>query len=263
MLGNYEEFKKAVYQLIKLDLSSYKERQMKRRIDALITKNNVKSYTEYVNLIKRDKEKLDEFVNYLTINVSEFYRNPDQWKVLEQDIFPELIKKNGRTLKVWSAACSTGEEPYSLVMCLSKLMPLNNIKILATDIDKQVIEKAKLGLYNEKYVKALPQEFINKYFTKINDKTLQISNEIKSRVEFKQHDLLKDPYPKDCDIIICRNVMIYFTEEAKRKIYERFNDALKDDCYLFVGSTEQIIQSTEIGFKSYKSFFYRKIKDNA
>ncbi|MDO5294770.1 MAG: protein-glutamate O-methyltransferase CheR [bacterium] len=259
MLGNYEEFKKAVFQLIKLDLNSYKERQMKRRIDALITKNNVKTYSDYVKSIKTDKEKLEEFVNYLTINVSEFYRNPDQWKVLEQEVFPELIKNNGKSLKIWSAACSTGEEPYSLVMCLSKLMPLNNIKIIATDIDKQVIEKARLGLYNEKNIKALPDEFVKKYFTRINDKTVQISSEIKKHVEFKQHDLLKDPYPKDCDIIICRNVMIYFTEEAKRLIYERFNTSLKKESYLFVGSTEQIIQAHELGFKSHKSFFYRKI----
>lgn len=259
MLGNYEEFKKAVYQLIKLDLNAYKERQMRRRIDALIMKHGIKTYTDFIKALKADKGLLEEFVNYLTINVSEFYRNPDQWKVLEQDIFPELLQKSKRNLKIWSAACSTGDEPYSLVMCLSKFMPLSNIKIIATDIDKQVIEKAKTGEYNEKYIKGIPAEYRTKYFERIDDKTYRIAKEIKSCVEFSQHDLLKDPYPKDCDIIICRNVMIYFTEEAKMEIYKKFNAALKNDCYLFVGSTEQIIQAQELGFKSHKSFFYRKL----
>ena len=259
MLGNYEEFKKAVYQLIKLDLNAYKERQMKRRIDALITKHKITSYTDFIQEIKQNTVLLDEFVNYLTINVSEFYRNPDQWKVLEEEIFPQLLKANGKSLKIWSAACSTGDEPYSLVMCLSKFVPLSNIKVIATDIDKQIIEKAKKGEYNEKYIKGIPQEYLTKYFNKIDDKTYRISDEIKRCVEFYRHDLLKDPYPKDCDIIICRNVMIYFTEEAKTEIYKKFNESLKKDCYLFVGSTEQIIQAQELGFKSHKSFFYRKL----
>ncbi len=258
MLGSYEDFKKSVFQLIKLDLNAYKERQMKRRIDALISKHKFESYLEFIKALKVDKDLLDEFVNYLTINVSEFYRNPEQWKVLENDILPEIIH-SGAPLKIWSAACSTGEEPYSLVMLLSKFMPLNKIKIYATDIDEQVLEKAQSGIYNEKYVKSLPDEFKTKYFTYHNDKSLQISSLIKNQVEFRKHDLLKDPYPTDCDIIVCRNVMIYFTEEAKTDIYIAFHKALKPGGYLFVGSTEQIIQATELGFKSFKSFFYSKV----
>ena len=258
MLGSYEDFKRSVYQLIHLDLSAYKERQMKRRIDALITKHKYESYTDYINTIKVDKDLLNEFVNYLTINVSEFYRNPEQWDILEKEILPDKIT-SGVPLKIWSAACSTGEEPYSLVMLLSRFMPLNKIKIIATDLDEQVLEKAQIGIYNEKYVKALPEEFKKKYFTYINDNSLQISSQIKHQVEFKKHDLLKDPYPTNCDIIVCRNVMIYFTEEAKQKIYANFHKSLKNDGCLFVGSTEQIIQASELGFKSFKSFFYKKI----
>ena len=258
MLGSYEDFKKSVFQLIHLDLNAYKERQMKRRIDALITKHKFESYMDYVRAIKTDKVLLNEFVNYLTINVSEFYRNPEQWDILEKEILPEKLH-SGAPLKIWSAACSTGEEPYSLVMLLSKFMPLSKIKIIATDLDEQVLEKAQIGVYNEKFLKSLPEEFKKKYFTYINDKSLQISSQIKNQVEFRKHDLLKDPYPTDCDIIVCRNVMIYFTEEAKTGIYASFHKSLKNGGYLFVGSTEQIIQASEIGFKSYKSFFYLKL----
>lgn len=258
MADDYESFKKKVFDLTKIDLSSYKERQMKRRIDSLIAKRGVRGYDNYVAELKKNKDIFDEFVNYLTINVSEFYRNPEQWTLLEKEIFPLLFKRFGKNLKIWSAACSTGDEPYSLVMLLSKFMPLHQIKIIATDIDKQVLEKARLGIYNVKSLKALPKEFVDKYFTKINDKTYQISEDIKKRVEFKEHNLLKDAYPNNCDMVICRNVLIYFTEEAKTEIYKKFHDALKKEGILFVGSTEQIIQPKGLGFNSSKSFFYER-----
>jgi len=258
MLGNYETFKQSIYDMTKIDLNAYKERQMKRRIEALIAKNEIESYADYVTKIKTDKIAFDEFINYITINVSEFYRNPEQWALLEKDVFPSLIGQFGKDLKIWSAACSTGDEPYSLAMLLTKFLPLNKIKIIATDIDKTVMEKAKAGFYNVKSLKALPDEFKDKYFTMINDKTYQINDSIKSCVEFKHHDLLKDAYPANCDLIVCRNVLIYFTDDAKNKIYESFNKALKKDGLLFVGSTEQIIQAQQIGFANYKSFFYKK-----
>lgn len=259
MIDNYEVFKQQVFNLTKIDLNSYKERQMKRRIDALISKHKMDSYNEFVQAIKNDKVLFDEFVNYLTINVSEFYRNPEQWTLLEKEILPMLFERFGKSLKIWSAACSTGDEPYSLVMLLSRYLPLNRIRVIATDIDKQVLAKARLGLYNVKSLKALPDDFVKKYFREINDKTYQISEEIKACVEFKEHNLLRDEYPANCDLIVCRNVLIYFTEEAKDEIYRKFNHALKKDAILFVGSTEQIINPKEVGFTSYRSFFYNKI----
>lgn len=258
MQGSYETFKQAIYDMTKIDLNSYKERQMKRRIEALITKHGINSYSDYVIKLKTDKIAFDEFINYITINVSEFFRNPEQWAILEKEVFPYLTEHFGKDLKIWSAACSTGDEPYSLAILLTKFLPLNKIKIIATDIDKTVMEKAKAGFYHVKSLKALPDEFLDKYFVKLNDKTYQISDSIKSCVEFKQHDLLKDPYPSGCDLIVCRNVLIYFTDDAKNKIYVDFHKALKKDALLFVGSTEQIIQAQQIGFHNFKSFFYKK-----
>lgn len=254
---NYEKFKKDILQLAGIDLNSYKEKQMRRRINTLITKNNVKTYNDYVALIKKDKEKFDQFINFLTINVSEFYRNPDQWKILEGQVFPELIKKFGKNLKIWSAACSTGDEPYSLVMALSRQVPLANIKIIATDIDNQVLDTARMGLYNEKSIASVPDDLKKKYFTKVGS-SYQISDEIKKGVEFKKHDLLKDPYPSGCNLIVCRNVVIYFTEEAKDVIYQKFHKALQPGGVLFIGSTEQIMNYRELGFDRHTSFFFEK-----
>ncbi len=257
-MADYEQFKKDIYNLTKIDLSSYKEKQMKRRIDTLINKNGISKYEEYVALIKQNKEKFEEFVNYLTINVSEFYRNPDQWELMDKDIIPSLIKQFGKNLKIWSAACSTGDEPYSLVMALSKHIPLNQIRINATDIDKQVIATAKVGLYSEKSIASVPDEFKKKYFTKIGG-SYQISDEIKSRVTFKEHNLLKDPYPTKQHMIVCRNVLIYFTDEAKDEIFRKYNNSLEKDGVLFIGSTEQIVNYKEINFKREHSFFFRKV----
>lgn len=257
-MGDYEAFKKKVFQLTKIDLSCYKERQMRRRIDSLINKAKIKSYDEYVEALRTNKELLEEFVAYLTINVSEFYRNPEQWRLLESNIFPYLFEKFGKNIKIWSAACSTGDEPYTLAMVLGKFVPLKNIQIVATDIDKQVLEKAQLGIYDDKSLKGLPADLKNKYFTKLDAKRFQVSDEVKRCVKFSQHNLLKDPYPDRCDLIVCRNVMIYFTEEAKQDIYKKFNAALKKEGILFVGSTEQIIAPANYNFSTMKSFFYKK-----
>lgn len=257
MFTGYEEFKKDIFALTKIDLNAYKEKQMKRRIDTLITKNSVNNYKDYVALIKSDKEKFEQFVNFLTINVSEFYRNPEQWEILDKEVFPTLIQKFGKNLKIWSAACSTGDEPYSLVMALSKHIPVNQIKIIATDIDKQVLDKARLGLYNEKSIASVPAEFKKKYFKQIGS-SYQISDEIKRQVEFKEHNLLKDPYPTGCHLIVCRNVLIYFTEEAKEEIYKKFNASLNKEGILFIGSTEQIMNYKELNYLRKQSFFFEK-----
>lgn len=257
MAYDYEYFKKAVFDLTTIDLSSYKEKQMKRRIDTLIEKRKIVGYDKYVALLKADKEAYEEFVSYLTINVSEFYRNPEQWDLMDKQIIPELIERFGKNLKIWSAACSTGDEPYSLVMALSRHIPLNQIKIYATDLDKQILEKAQMGLYSAKSIENVPDDFKKKYFTEIAG-SYKISDEIKSRVEFKRHNLLKDPYPTNYNMIVCRNVLIYFTEEAKDEVFKKFNASLAPKGVLFIGSTEQIINYKEIGYQRKNSFYYEK-----
>lgn len=258
MAYEYEDFKKDVLKLTKVDLNAYKEQQMKRRILSLVSKHKLSGLDAYVAALKSDKEMFEEFMNYFTINVSEFYRNKDQWVMMDQQVIPELISKFGKNLKVWSAACSTGDEPYSLVMALSKHIPLNQIKIYATDIDKQVLAKAKVGLYAEKSIANVPDEFKKKYFTDMGNKTYQISDEIKSRVTFKEHNLILNDYQKDFNFIVCRNVLIYFTEEAKEDVFRKFYGSLAPGGVLFIGSTEQITQYKEMGYIRKSSFYYEK-----
>lgn len=257
MAYDYEWFKHEVYRITNIDLNSYKEAQMKRRIDSLIGKYGAEGYDEFVTMMKKDKNILDSFVTYLTINVSEFFRNADQWKLMDEKIIPGLIESFGHNLKIWSAACSTGDEPYTIVMLMSKHIPLSQIHIIATDIDAMAIAKAKEGIYTERDIAGVPEEFRKRYFKKTEDK-YQISEEIKSHVNFIKADLLRDTYPNNCSLIICRNVLIYFTDDAKDRIFKKFYDALDEKGIMFIGSTEQILNYRDIGFTRKGSFYYEK-----
>lgn len=259
MLNQYEDFKKEFLSLSKIDLSSYKESQMKRRIDNFIDKNNCHGYVDFFQKLKSERDVYDRFITYLTINVSEFYRNPEQWNTLETIVIPHLINRFGKRLRVWSAACSTGDEPYTLAMVFGDFIPLSQLEIIATDLDKEVLSKAKKGWYNEKSVRGLPPKYREKFFQKDETGLYKVSDSLKSCITFKEHNLLKDPYPSDVDLIVCRNVLIYFTDEAKDGIYKGFVNSLKKDGVLFVGSTEQIIGARNYNLEAFKSFFYKKL----
>ena len=258
MSGDYETFKSDILEFAGINLNCYKEEQMKRRISTLIERKSLNGYDEYFKSIKNNRSDYEEFLSYMTINVSEFFRNPEQWDVLEKDLLPELLRNHNRKLTIWSAACSTGDEPYSLVMLLSKYMAFEDIEIIATDIDASVLDKARIGLYSGTSVKNVPKEFLDRFFTRIGENTYKIDDTVKRCVHFRQHDIIKDPYPKDIDLLLCRNVLIYFTEAAKTEIYKKFYKNMSEKSVLFIGSTEQIIKYREIGYKIYKSFFYKK-----
>jgi chemotaxis protein methyltransferase CheR len=256
MSVDYEQFVTQIKQKTGIDLALYKETQMKRRLSSLYEKRGYTSFNEYFIGINKDRELFYEFLDRMTINVTEFYRNYKRWEVLEKDILPKILQRVN-VPKIWSAACSTGEEPYTMVMILSKYLSINKIQILATDIDEKAIARAKLGIYPERSLYELPQEMKRKYFTKEGSQ-YQISEEIKKAVTFKKHNLLADPFRGPFDLIICRNVLIYFTEEAKDILYHKFSTALNPGGILFVGSTEQIFNVGRYGFEVEDTFFYKK-----
>lgn len=229
---------------------------MKRRINSFISRNKHQNYEGFYGAMVADKQLRDKFVNFITINVTEFFRNPPQWEKMKLEIIPKLMELS-QPLTIWSAACSTGEEPYSMVMLLNQFMDLKSIKILATDIDDEALGKAQKGVYNKKTVKNLSDEFIEKYFNE-NSEVYCVKDELKECVQFKKLNLLVDSYPTKCNLILCRNVMIYFTQDAKERMYQRFYDSLLSGGVLFLGNTEQIISPGRYGFDSLKSFFYTK-----
>lgn len=240
-----------------IDLSLYKEPQMKRRLTSLRLRRGYEDFASFYQALRKNRELYDEFLDRMTINVSEFFRNPDRWKALEEKILPRL--HNGKkSLKCWSAACSTGEEPYSLAMILTKHGLLDSAEILATDIDKNALDKAQKGIYLERAVQSVPDEYYHTFFKKEGNMSI-ISARLREKIQFQKHNLLADPYGADFDLIICRNVMIYFTEEAKQKLYIQFSRALRPGGILFVGSTEQIFRPQQYHLEPIDTFFYRRV----
>lgn len=253
----YVKFTGNIKRLLDIDLGLYKETQMNRRIRTLYEKRGYLSYDEYFVGIKKDQVLREEFLDRMTINVTEFFRNANRWEVVRSKVIPELKKRN-KKIKCWSAACSTGEEPYTLAMLMMEQFPNGNFEVLATDIDQQILERAKSGVYTEAMMKGCPERFIRKYFVKEADGMYRVTDELKKQVRFKQHDLLVDDFESNIDFIVCRNVMIYFTEEAKDQLYRKFNQALTEKGIFFVGSTEQIFHPDEFQFSIYDAFFYTK-----
>jgi chemotaxis protein methyltransferase CheR len=257
-MNDYQQFIMNVKKKTGIDLAQYKEAQMKRRLTSLYEKRGFKNFQEFFKAMETNQALFHEFLDRMTINVSEFYRNANRWEVLEKKILPKLLERN-RRLKVWSAACSTGEEPYTLAIILSKFMPLSQVSVLATDIDENAISRAKLGMYPERSLQEVPEDVKKKFFIK-EGMYYKIDENIKKAVTFKKHNLLADPFDTNYDLIVCRNVLIYFTEEAKQELYHKFNKALRPGGIFFVGSTEQIFNPSSYGFETEDTFFYRKIE---
>lgn len=252
---DYMLFVRKIREHLALDLSHYKETQMKRRLTSLRDKRGYANFAAYFKAIMRDEHLLEEFKDRVTINVSEFWRNPNRWEVLENRFIPELLAERSR-LKCWSAACSTGEEPYTLAMIMAEAGAEQTV-IQATDIDAGVLEKARAGRYGERSVRDVPGPYMDKYFVRDGEEFV-VADRLKRMVHFKQGNLLLDTFDDHYDLIICRNVMIYFTEPAKQDLYHRFAAALRPGGILFVGSTEQIFSPGRYGLESADSFFYRK-----
>ncbi|WP_291580742.1 CheR family methyltransferase [Clostridium sp. UBA6640] len=239
-----------------IDLTAYKSNQLQRRISSLMSRVGVNTIEEYIRILKTDLTQRQKFIDYLTINVTEFFRNPEIF-----DEFEKIIKKHldyKKPLKIWSAACSIGAEPYSLAMMLNEIAPNINHKIIATDIDNTILDKAKKGEYSEQEVKTIPKTLMNKYFQKEGNNYL-INNNIKRMVSFKRHDLILDNYDNNFDVIVCRNVVIYFNQDVKDKIYDKFSKSLKKGGILFVGATESIYNYKAFDFEKVSTFIYRKL----
>ncbi|NLN14043.1 MAG: protein-glutamate O-methyltransferase CheR [Tissierellia bacterium] len=242
---------------LNIDLDAYKEKQLRRRISTIMKSSGANDLREYARLIERDEEVRKAFLDYITINVTEFYRNKDLFEEFE-GIILERIVPNFRNIKIWSAACSNGSEPYSLAMILDK----NNIrirnKILGTDIDDGILEKARIGAYKDHEVKNLDKKDLETYFT-FKEGLYHIDERIKDMVQFKKHDLIVDDYEKGFHVIVCRNVTIYFKNEVKDEIYRKMNQSLVPGGILFIGATESIYNPEAFGFRKLSTFIYEKI----
>lgn len=254
---NFDFFYKWVRENLNIDLNAYKEKQLQRRIGTVMKSAGAESLEEYAKLISKDEEVRKIFLDYITINVTEFFRNQEIFDDFESVVREKLIPEFGN-LKMWSAACSIGSEPYSLAMILERNNMQRKGQILATDIDNKILERAKKAIYKENEMKNLTQEDIKKYF-QLKEDGYHLNQDIKNMVNFKKHDLILDKYDKGFHAVVCRNVTIYFKNEAKDEIYKKINESLVPGGVFFTGATESIYNPGEFGFRKLSTFIYEKI----
>ena len=259
--ADFEVFRRRVSQLTGLELTSYKAPQMHRRLSALLTRLRIASFSEYARVLERDAQRRQEFRDYVTINVSEFFRDMDRFAELERCVLPELLRERPTGLRTWSAGCSFGAEAYSISMLLNELAPGRFHSVLATDVDQTVLDRAKAGTgYLASDLRNVDPARVRRWFVATPDDRYSISPIARAGIKFSKHDLLRDDFPAGpFDLIACRNVVIYFTEDAKERIYAGFVDALGSGGVLFVGGTEAIMRPQALGLSILAPGFYRKV----
>ena len=256
---DYERFCGGVKSLTKIDLSQYRRAQMERRLRTFARRSGHDNLDSYLAILKQDVSARAAFLDHMTINVSELFRNPERFVELEKEYIPALLADApSRGLRVWSAGCSYGAEPYTLGVLLKEAAPRAAHELAATDIDETILARARDGVFTEQDLANVSAERRRKWFEKLPDGGWQAVKELRSAVRFSRLDLLADPYPKTRDLILCRNVVIYFNDDAKEKIYERFFEALRPGGVLFIGSTERVNDSGRLGWERPGTFFYRR-----
>lgn len=226
------------------DILQYKERPLKRRLAVRLRACQLTTYQEYAKRLAQDKSEYPKLLDALTINVTNFYRNPETFKAISSRVLPLFLAQaeQGRTLTVWSAGCSSGEEPYSLAILWREFAGGGSnrpYRIIATDIDRQSMDKAGQGIYDQNSMNEIPPELIKKYF-KQSSKNYILDEDIKRMVEYRHFDLL-DPSPfSGLDMILCRNVLIYFSRQAQEFIFDSFRKSLRPGGFLVLGKVETL-----------------------
>jgi chemotaxis protein methyltransferase CheR len=260
----YRQVRTSVMHLLNIDLTHYKDEQMRRRLDAWLIRVDEQDWSEYFKRVARDANELSRFRNYLTINVSEFFRDTDRWKYLKNDFLPMLLSGSRRFhpgmpgIRAWSCGCSLGQEIYSLAMVLDEVSPGVKHSFLATDIDRGALAIARArGPYGPENIVGINQGQREKYLEP-GGPPYYVRPALSRNIIFREQNMVTDPFEGNFDLIICRNVIIYFTPDAKDILYRKFYDALRPGGVLFLGGTEIIPRSTELPLVSRGFSFYVK-----
>ncbi|MHB8163995.1 MAG: CheR family methyltransferase [Methanoregula sp.] len=249
----FNQLKRHVEQLLKIQCSNYKEDYIKRRFLSRMRSTNSATYADYLRYLKAHPAENEPLRNALTINVTEFFRDKEVFDEIKNTVLPALFQQRKR-VSIWCAGSSTGEEPYSLAIILYDILSGHKDlsgHIIATDIDEVVLGKAKAGIFEEKAISKLSTLQIQRHFTKRPDGTYEAKQHLKDLIRFRPHDLMSGvPPARYVDLITCRNVTIYFTEKQKDDLARTFHSALITDGYYIMGKTEYLGRQVEDLFAS-------------
>jgi chemotaxis protein methyltransferase CheR len=258
--GSEEDFLELQDRIIKdtgWDCRRFKSAYLKRRLAVRMRSLGIKSYRVYREILEKDPEEYVRLKDRLTVNVTGFFRDIEVYDFLKEQILPEILSRQREVwkatgekgifnpqIKIWSAGCSTGEEPYTLAMLLTDFMEMNcphySIRIVATDLDQYCLSRAAEGVYPRASAAQMLEDYVNRFFLKINDQ-LKVRDEIRKKVVFKQHNLFSDPPLEEMDMVVCRNVMIYFSKDLQQRLFQSFYKALVPRGYYVLGKTETLL----------------------
>jgi len=244
----FDRLSRRISQVAGLSADAYKPRCLRRRIAVRMRANNVTSYEEYLAILEGTPDELPKLADALTINVTKFFRNVELWHRLRDDIMPALWRLGRRPLRVWSAGCASGEEPFSLAMLFADTASraqhpewLEQLVIDATDIDRVCLERAREGVYPESAFSETPGEFISAYTEEV-EAGRKVADQIRRTVLVNRLDLTREPpRHRPYDLIVCRNVLIYFDRAMQEHLFTLFADALRPGGILVLGKVETIL----------------------
>ena len=263
--ADYELFRKIIYDESGITFSDTNRAILDSRIKGILRDKNIATPKDYYALITKNKEEMKEMLDSVTTNLTRFFRNQPHFDAFEKYVIPNVVemkKTKGidRTIRIWSAGCSTGEEPYTIAMIMKEICPVGfNFQITASDISLKSLMTAKQGFYADSKIDGIPPNYLQKYFTKVEG-GYQIKDEIKSTVRFDYHNLKNDSGARNLDVVFCRNVLIYFDEPAQLTVIKNFWNSMAQQSFLFIGHSESLFgMKTDFEFlKTEWACFYKK-----
>ncbi len=266
---DFNYIKKLIAEEAGISLSDAKRTMVYSRLARRLRSLSLKKFSSYCDLLKnRDEHELVNFINAITTNLTSFFREKHHFEFMVSTLIPRWIKSRSdtRRLRIWSAGCSTGEEPYSIAITLLEHFPELekwDIKILATDLDTNVVSIAKNGVYNVERTEGLPKSMLKRWFLKRSSGDsgeVKVSPELQDLIIFKQLNLHQDwPFDGPFDLIFCRNVVIYFNKDTQRVLVDRYADKLSDEGFLFLGHSENLYRVSD-RFNLVGNTVYSKIR---
>ncbi len=262
--SDFELYRKLIYEESGIHFSGTNRSILESRLKEKIREKKLENVQLYYNLITRDKEELKNLLDSVTTNLTRFFRNQAHFDAFEKYVIPELMKiKKGSgdtKIRVWSAGCSTGEEPYTIAMLLKEILPPPwGFEVVASDISLKSLMVGKEGFYADSRITGIPEPYLKKHFDRVEG-GYKVKDEIKKLIRFDYHNLKNDSGLHGLDIVFCRNVLIYFDEVAQKAAVERFWNAMGPKSFLFIGHSESLFgMNTRFEFvKTDWACFYRK-----
>lgn len=239
---------RTIQRLFNMHCENYKEDYLKRRIASRMNARRITTYREYRDFLQKNQEEHELLKNALTINVTKFFRDPQVFECIRSEILAPMVRQQKR-IRIWSAGCSSGEEPYSYAMILHDLTLLQkdvDWAIIATDIDDPELVKAREGVYESASLEHVTERQLHRHFVPTNDGRYRVKPHLKERVIFQHHDLMSGvPVARNLDLISCRNVTIYFTEAQKNDLARMFHEGLRSGGYYVMGMSEFLSREIE------------------